>query len=75
MTIVFDDENLYTTLKVEAARNHRPAKDIVSTALELYFEATREECDAILGRIRRSVDASPSTEPVDRPLEALALRR
>ena len=34
MTIVFDDEGLYTALKVEAARTHRPAKDIVATALE-----------------------------------------
>jgi hypothetical protein len=41
MTIVFDDEALYTRLKVEAAFNHRPAKDIVADALRLPF-ATQE---------------------------------
>ena len=29
MTVVFDDEGLYTALKVEAARNGQHAKDIV----------------------------------------------
>ena len=42
MTIVFDDEELYTRLKVAAARTHRPAKDIVAEALCAYFETTAE---------------------------------
>ncbi len=52
MTIVFDDEELYTQLKVEAARTHRPAKDIVADALCLLFEATAEEHDIIKMRAR-----------------------
>jgi hypothetical protein len=39
MTIVFDDEELYTALKVAAARSHRPAKDLVADALGMYFRA------------------------------------
>jgi plasmid stability protein len=42
MTIVFDDEELYTRLKVSAARTHRPAKDIVAEALCAYFETTAD---------------------------------
>ncbi len=42
MTIVFDDEELYTRLKVAAARTHRPAKDIVAEALCSYFETAVE---------------------------------
>jgi hypothetical protein len=42
MTIVFDDEDLYTKLKVEAARTHRPAKDIVADALELLFASEHD---------------------------------
>ena len=75
MTIVFDDEELYTNLKVEAARNHRPAKDIVSTALELYFEATRDEQDAILTRARMKTYARRGGPQVERVLEELGLRR
>jgi hypothetical protein len=52
MTVVFDDEELYTALKVEAARSHRPAKDIVAEALALHFEATPEEHDRLLMRSR-----------------------
>jgi hypothetical protein len=56
MTIVFDDEELYTQLKVEAARAHRPAKDLVAEALCLLFEATADELDTIQARagVRRS---------------------
>ena len=38
MTVVFDDEELYTALKVEAARRHIPAKDIVAEALREWIE-------------------------------------
>ncbi len=38
MTVVFDDEELYTALKVEAARRHVPAKDIVAEALREWME-------------------------------------
>jgi predicted transcriptional regulator len=38
MTVVFDDEELYTALKVEAARRHVPAKDIVAEALREWIQ-------------------------------------
>jgi hypothetical protein len=38
MTVVFDDEELYTALKVEAARRNIPAKEIVAEALREWME-------------------------------------
>jgi len=38
MTVIFDDEELYTALKVEAARQHRPAKQIVAEAVREWLE-------------------------------------
>jgi hypothetical protein len=75
MTIVFDDEELYTALKVRAARTHRPAKDIVATALELLFEATEDEHDAIITRARMKTYARRGGPAVDRVLEELGLKR
>jgi hypothetical protein len=72
MTIVFDDEALYTALKVEAARTHRPAKDIVADALHLLFEATPDEHAAILDRVR-SRNGAPVD--IDRLLAQLGLRK
>ena len=43
MTVVFDDEELYTALKVEAARLGCPAKDIVAGAVREWLEATEDE--------------------------------
>ena len=75
MTIVFDDEELYTTLKVEAARAHRPAKDIVATALEIFFEATPDEHDALLTRARLKTQALRGGPAVERMLEELGFKR
>ena len=75
MTVVFDDEELYTNLKVEAARNHCPAKDIVSTALELYFEATPDEQDAILRRSRMKGYGRASGPSIEHVLEEIGLGR
>ncbi|MDP2726544.1 MAG: hypothetical protein Q8P59_03280 [Dehalococcoidia bacterium] len=47
MTLVFDDEELYTTIKVEAARRHRPAKDLVAEALREWLEA-QEDAELLL---------------------------
>jgi len=74
MTIVFDDEALYTALKVEAARTHRPAKDIVADALHILFDATPAECDALLERARNH-GAERRGVAVERILEELGLRR
>ena len=38
MTVVFDDEELYTAVKVEAARRNVPAKDIIAEAVREWFE-------------------------------------
>ena len=43
MTVVFDDEELYTALKVEAARRGCPAKDIVAGAVREWLEAREDE--------------------------------
>jgi hypothetical protein len=75
MTIVFDDEELYTTLKVEAAKNHRTAKDIVADALHLIFEATVDERDTILMRARMKGYARRGGTPVEKILEELGLAR
>jgi len=75
MTIVFDDEELYTTLKVEAAKTHRTAKDIVADALHLIFEATPEEHDTILMRARMKGYARQGGTPVERILEELGLTK
>ncbi len=38
MTVVFDDEALYTAVKVEAARTGRHAKDLVTEAVREWLE-------------------------------------
>ena len=43
MTVVFDDEELYTAVKVEAARAGRPSKDIVAEAVREWLEAREDE--------------------------------
>lgn len=43
MTVVFDDEKLYTALKVEAVRRGCPAKDIVAGAVREWLEAREDE--------------------------------
>ena len=43
MTVIFEDEELYTALKVEAARAGRHAKDIVAEAVRGWLEAREDE--------------------------------
>jgi hypothetical protein len=74
MTIVFDDEELYTALKVAAARAHRPAKDIVADALAMLFEATDEEADTIMMRARVKGYARQGGPDVAQILEELGLK-
>lgn len=38
MTVVFHDEELYTSLKVEAARRHKAASDIIAEAVRQWLE-------------------------------------
>ena len=43
MTVIFEDEALYTALKVEAAREGRHAKDIVAEAVREWLESREDE--------------------------------
>jgi hypothetical protein len=74
MTIVFDDEELYTALKVEAARSHRPAKDIVAEALVMLFEASRRGQDVAAQLNRAPGDARGDESAVDEILKELVLQ-
>jgi len=47
MTVVFHNEDLYTYLKVEAARRHRPASDIIAEAVQEWLES-REDAELLL---------------------------
>ena len=39
MTVVFHNEELYTYLKVEAARRHMPASEIIADAVSEWLES------------------------------------
>ena len=43
MTVIFEDEGLYTALKIEAARKGRYAKDIVAEAVSEWLEAREDD--------------------------------
>ena len=44
MTVVFHDEDLYTYLKVEAARRHTAASEIIADAVREWLES-REDAE------------------------------
>jgi hypothetical protein len=46
MTVVFHDEELYTELKVEAARKHIPASNIIADAVREWLES-REDAELL----------------------------
>ena len=46
MTVVFHNEDLYTYLKVEAARRHIPASEIVADAVSEWLES-REDAELL----------------------------
>jgi len=46
MTVVFHDEELYTYLKVEAARRHMPASEIITDAVREWLE-NREDAELL----------------------------
>jgi hypothetical protein len=46
MTVVFHDEDLYTQLKIEAVKSHRPACDIVAEAVREWLES-REDSELL----------------------------
>ena len=46
MTVVFHDEDLYTYLKVEAARRHTAASEIIADAVREWLE-NREDAELL----------------------------
>lgn len=46
MTVVFHDEDLYTYLKVEAARRHTAASEIIAEAVREWLES-REDAELL----------------------------
>ena len=42
MTVVFHNEELYTYLKVEAARRHMPASEIIADAVREWLESCED---------------------------------
>ncbi len=46
MTVVFHDEELYTNLKVEAAKQHTAASEIIADAVRQWLE-NREDAELI----------------------------
>ncbi len=56
ITMLFDDETLYKRLKIEAAKEGRPVKDVVAEAIsdwlrkrgEVSSEVTQRRLDALL---------------------------
>lgn len=46
MTVVFHDEDLYTLLKIEAARRHTAASEIIAAAIREWLES-REDAELL----------------------------
>ena len=74
VTILFDDEGLYRTVKAEAARDGKPVKDAVSEALRAWLAGRaalspeqRERRSAAL----RDLDEIRSRQPVGTSVEDL----
>ena len=77
MTVIFEDEALYTALKVEAARYGRHAKDIVAEAVREWLETREdEELGAGLEEIRAEwkEKGGRSWAEVERDLERAVVR-
>ena len=63
MTVVFDDEGLYTALKVAAARSGQHAKDIVAQAVRDWLQAREdEELQADLAELRQEWERAGGRE-------------
>jgi hypothetical protein len=75
MTVVFDDEELYTAVKVEAARRHVPAKDIVAEALREWLELQEDLEDAPIFNERLADYRREGGVTHDEALKELGLER
>ena len=78
MTVIFEDEALYTALKVEAARKGRHCKDIVAEAVHEWLEAREDEelrADLEDRRIEWKEKGGRSWAAVERDMERAVSRR
>ncbi len=78
MTVVFHNEELYTDLKVEAARRHIAASDIVSEAVQLWLdEKESEELRPLIEEARREYEEKGGRpwEEVEKELDEALARR
>jgi hypothetical protein len=55
MTVVFHDEQLYTSLKVEAARRHKPASEIIAEAVQQWLERNVDSVQSETTSISKSL--------------------
>ena len=78
MTVIFEDEELYTALKVEAARKGRHAKDIVAEAVHEWLEAREDaelRADLEGRRVEWKEKGGRSWAAVERDMERAVSRR
>jgi hypothetical protein len=64
MTVIFDDEELYTALKIEAARRSLHVKDIVAEAVREWLELREDE------ELRKDIEAASKEWEVHGGVEA-----
>ena len=78
MTVVFHNEDLYTYLKVEAARRHMPASEIIADAVSEWLES-REDAELLpvidSARTEWKEKGGRPWSEVDRELEESISRR
>jgi hypothetical protein len=78
MTVVFHDEELYTYLKVEAARRHIAASEIMTDAVRQWLE-NREDTDLLpmieTARTEWKEKGGRSWAEVEREIEEAVNRR
>jgi len=75
MTVVFDDEELYRSLKVEAARRGCHAKDIVAAAVREWFEIQEDAEDLEIARERMEAYRREGGVPHEEVMKKLGLTR
>jgi cell fate (sporulation/competence/biofilm development) regulator YlbF (YheA/YmcA/DUF963 family) len=64
MTVVFEDESLYTAVKVQAARRHVAARDIVTDALREWLQV-QEDLEDVQIAEERIADYERTGDAVD----------
>ncbi len=78
MTVVFHNEELYTDLKVEAARRHMAASEIVAEAVQLWLdEKEAEELAPFIEEARREYEEGKTRpwEEVKQEMEEILAKR